>query len=116
MNCMRCGRETSENEIFCDECLQDMQRHPVDPTTPVILPNREKRIPSKRTNFRVAASKWEDRIFRLRYLIFWLVMIILLLLIALGICICSILGVLPNWLNDLLALSKLKEDVLSLIN
>ena len=38
MNCMKCGREILADQAFCETCLADMQRHPVNPNTPVVLP------------------------------------------------------------------------------
>ena len=38
MNCMKCGREIALGQVFCKDCLADMEKAPVDPTTPVILP------------------------------------------------------------------------------
>lgn len=102
MKCIRCGKETDENQVFCKECLQDMQRHPVKPETPIHLPNREDRVPTKRSNFRVAASKWQDQIFRLKYAIVWLVILIILLVMALALCMSIILQITPNWIQDLI--------------
>ncbi len=41
MFCLRCGVETNENQVFCDKCLENMERHPIKSGTPVKLPNRE---------------------------------------------------------------------------
>lgn len=40
MNCMKCGREVPETQVFCPECLADMDRYPVKPGTPIQLPSR----------------------------------------------------------------------------
>lgn len=40
MNCLRCGAETPEKQVFCDHCLSDMARYPVNPHTHVHLPKR----------------------------------------------------------------------------
>ena len=40
MNCMKCGRETEENAVFCQSCLLEMEKYPVDPGTVVQLPRR----------------------------------------------------------------------------
>lgn len=40
MNCMKCGRETAEDQIFCDLCLEEMERYPVRPGTVILLPRR----------------------------------------------------------------------------
>ena len=38
MYCMKCGREISEDNVFCDSCLEDMSRYPIKPGTPIQLP------------------------------------------------------------------------------
>lgn len=111
MNCIRCSKETEENQVFCNECLKDMERHPVKPGTPIQLPNRENRNTGKRASFRLAASKWEDKIFRLKYLIFWLVMIILLLIAALVFCLCVMLHITPDWFNEWLGLPEIRDAI-----
>ena len=40
MHCLKCGRETDENQVFCQECLLDMEKHPVDSNEVVLLPQR----------------------------------------------------------------------------
>ena len=40
MNCMRCGREIQDNQVFCPECLAEMEKCPVRPDAPVRLPRR----------------------------------------------------------------------------
>lgn len=109
MNCIRCGKETEENQVFCKECLQDMERHPVSAGTPIQLPNRENRGPTKRSSFRVAASKWENQIFRLKYTIVWLIILIILLAAALALCVCIMLQITPGWINDLLSRTSLQS-------
>ena len=101
MSCMRCGKDTTENNIFCNECLADMERHPVKPGTPILLPDRENRGTVKRASFKLAASKWQDKIFRLKYTIFWLIVLIVLLSAALALCICMLLQITPEWINDI---------------
>ena len=38
MYCMKCGKETKSDRFFCQECLEEMERYPVKPDTPVYLP------------------------------------------------------------------------------
>ena len=38
MNCLRCGREIPVGQVFCPDCLADMEKDPVKPGTPVQLP------------------------------------------------------------------------------
>ena len=48
MNCMKCGRELSDEGVFCIDCLLEMEKYPVDPGTVVLLPRRrESYIPKK---------------------------------------------------------------------
>lgn len=53
MNCMKCGREVTSTQVFCEDCLLDMGNYPVNPDTPVVLPQRgqspiQKKPPKKR--------------------------------------------------------------------
>jgi len=41
MNCMKCGRETQDERVFCEECLAEMEKYPVRPGTVVLLPRRK---------------------------------------------------------------------------
>lgn len=40
MNCMKCGVEISEDQVFCDHCLSVMAQYPVRPGTHIHLPKR----------------------------------------------------------------------------
>jgi len=40
MYCLKCGKETAEEHIFCDSCLEVMAEYPVKPETKVHLPHR----------------------------------------------------------------------------
>lgn len=82
MKCMRCGSEIHSTTGFCESCLQEMQKHPVDPNTPINLPRREKHTPVKRSRKR--HLKPEDQIRRLRRLTLWLMALILVLALALS--------------------------------
>lgn len=38
MNCLKCGAETSFENVFCDSCLKEMEKYPVAPGTSVSIP------------------------------------------------------------------------------
>ena len=40
MNCMKCGRETQNETVFCQDCLAEMEKYPVQPGAVVLLPRR----------------------------------------------------------------------------
>lgn len=44
MECIKCGREIVPGDVFCTTCLEDMEKYPVKPGTPVHIPRREPRI------------------------------------------------------------------------
>ena len=48
MNCMRCGRETEANQVFCPACLKDMEKYPVKPGTSVQIPSRSSHEPGRK--------------------------------------------------------------------
>ena len=82
VHCLKCGLETEENQSFCQDCLLDMSKHPVDPNAVVLLPRRESNFPAKKTVRRRAAAP-EDRIHSLKR---WNRVLILLLVLALLTC------------------------------
>ena len=41
MNCMKCGVEIPETQVFCDHCLSVMAQYPVKPGTHIHLPKRD---------------------------------------------------------------------------
>ena len=40
MNCMRCGREIPEDQVFCPDCLEGMKKCPIKPDIPIRIPRR----------------------------------------------------------------------------
>ena len=52
MSCMKCGQKTEENRLFCQECMDDMEKFPVDPNTIVRLPYRPKTAIAKKRSLR----------------------------------------------------------------
>ena len=43
MQCLRCGRETEDDHVFCFPCEALMAKHPVKPNTVVTIPERSVR-------------------------------------------------------------------------
>ena len=82
MSCLKCGQEVSAGQIFCDSCLADMERHPVKPGTPVIIPNQNAPLPSKRSYKRT--NKSQDLITAQRRLIGWLLTTVIILILGLA--------------------------------
>lgn len=66
MNCIRCGRETQNNQVFCGDCLQIMDRDPVKPGTAVLLPSRPAPTLAKKQVRRRKALTPEEQVLQLR--------------------------------------------------
>ncbi len=54
MQCMKCGREIPAGDVFCEDCLSDMEKYPVRPGTVVHIPRRPAQ-PVKRQERRPAS-------------------------------------------------------------
>ena len=48
MNCMKCGREIREEQVFCPKCLELMEQHPIKTDIAVQIPRRPE-APAKKT-------------------------------------------------------------------
>lgn len=56
MNCLKCGRETPAEQVFCEECLLEMEKYPVKPGTVVLLPRNRDPVLQKKILKRRAVS------------------------------------------------------------
>ena len=65
MNCLKCGRETEEGQVFCKECLAVMEKYPVKPGTAVLLPKRNPAPTVKKIRWKPAPSP-EEQVVKLR--------------------------------------------------
>lgn len=101
MACLRCGKKTDENQIFCPECLEIMEKQPVKPDTPIQIPNRASRSLQKRTSA-VISHRNSKKLRWLRSPVLWLVILAVLLAAALALCICIMLQLTPEWVNETL--------------
>lgn len=52
MNCMKCGRPIEADQVFCTDCLVDMEKYPVKPGTVVQVPKRQEAVPQRKGHFR----------------------------------------------------------------
>ena len=80
MNCLRCGRETENQQVFCKACLDYMALHPVKSDTPVYLPVRkEKEAPRKQRRWHRRERSAEETVVILRKRVRFLTAVTLIL-------------------------------------
>ena len=73
MRCLKCGQEIGDSEVFCPDCLKDMEKYPVKPGTVVRLPQRAPApVGKKRQPKHLPFWKAADQITRLRNRTRWL--------------------------------------------
>lgn len=87
MECMKCGRETSGREVFCEECLKVMEKHPVGSAPVQIHPRPETKAKSavrKQPKAEELLEKSRKTVARLKKLCLVLTLLLVLALGALG--------------------------------
>ena len=66
VNCMKCGRETKSDAVFCPECLEHMERHPIAENMLVYVPTEKDRAAAvKKTTVAHPVVSPEDQVKRL---------------------------------------------------
>ena len=87
MNCVKCGREIGEDQVFCGQCLDEMEKYPVKPGTAVHIPTRAPREEVKKQPKRKLALSPSEQIQRLQKKVRILrLALALMLLICAGLC------------------------------
>ena len=84
MNCIKCGRETIGEDVFCQSCLTEMEKYPVQPGTVVLLPRRKEHAYSKKAAKRHTPSM-EEQIAVLRKRITVITFLLLLAIAAVAV-------------------------------
>ena len=85
MNCLKCGRDIEEGQLFCNSCLEGMQKYPVKANTAVQLPHHDENSTNKKSSAkRRQAPTTEEKLqtakrFLRRILILWLITLGLLI-------------------------------------
>ena len=84
MNCMKCGREIESGQVFCPECLAEMEKYPVKPGIAIQLPKQREAPMFKKTAPRRRVLTPEEQIKRLRRCVRILTALLAACLIAMG--------------------------------
>lgn len=85
MACLKCGRDTEEGAVFCTDCLLTMQKYPVRPGTPVVLPTRERSVSKKAPKRRVISAEDQLKALKKRnrnLFVLWIATVLALAILA----------------------------------
>ena len=75
MNCMKCGREVEDGQVFCPKCMDLMAQNPVKPDVVIKLPQRQEASPKKALPRKKTRTP-EEQITYLKKKIHWLTAVI----------------------------------------
>lgn len=81
MNCMKCGRETISEQVFCEDCLLEMKKYPVRPGTVVQIPLRRESSQGKKPS-KKRSIPLEDQVKHLKKRVRWLSLALVIALAA----------------------------------
>ena len=90
MRCLKCGKETDRDQVFCDHCLGGMDAYPVEPGTHIHLPRNATAPAVRKPPSRKHVLSPEENVERLKKVSIWLTSIILVLSIALAVTAASL--------------------------
>ena len=99
MQCLKCGKETTDEKVFCDSCLEVMAQYPVNPATPVPAP-REETHPQEKKSARRRLPAEQETILQLKGLIRLLSVTVAILTVLLCIVAGLLLQKMDNKQND----------------
>ena len=103
MNCVKCGRETVEEQVFCDVCLGEMESYPVKPGTAIHIPTRNPVEETKKSQPRRKTTlPLSEQVLRLKKKVLRLRIVLVLLLL-----ICGFLSYLVGQLSGMVNLKPL---------
>ena len=94
MQCLKCGKETTGEKVFCDDCLEVMEQYPVNPSTPVPAPRVVANTQEKKATRRRPPTE-EETILQLKGLIRLLTVTVAILAVLL----CFVAGLLMQQLE-----------------
>ena len=86
MQCLRCGRETEDEHVFCFLCEAVMMKHPVKPNTVVTIPERSVRSRSTQSRRQQRQEEETEQLSRtVMQLRLWVCMLMTALMLCVGV-------------------------------
>ena len=91
MNCVKCGREIENDQVFCQFCLEEMEHYPVKPGTVVYIPKHPEDQPEKKSASRRKPSLTpEQQILRLKKRMLCLRIVLAILMLSCGLLLIAV--------------------------
>ena len=86
MQCLRCGREIEDDDVFCFLCEAVMMKHPVKPNTVVTIPERSVRSRNVQPRRQQRPEEDTDQLHRtIMQLRLWVCMLMAALMLCVGV-------------------------------
>ena len=85
MNCLRCGKDTGSQQVFCSGCLKEAKTYPIPPGTAVQLPERKHTFDNRQPAHRRRPPSPEEQVQQLHMVVRFLTVAVVALSIVLGI-------------------------------
>lgn len=83
MKCMKCGREQDSEQVFCNDCLVEMEKYPVNPNASVYLPLRRDASHTRKPQTRRSRLSPEEQVKVLKKRLWFLSGILIVTLVLL---------------------------------
>ena len=84
MNCMKCGTEIENGNVFCESCLEDMSKYPVNPGTRILLPNHPTPEAAKKQPIKRRPPTAEEKLKKTQHVLKWVTVTLVVSLLLLG--------------------------------
>ncbi len=98
MECLKCGRASKDDQVFCAECLKKMEAYPVKPDVHVVLPSRKGQQMTKKTGRKRRITTPEEQVVLLKRRQRRLILAVVLL--ALLLCLFSVV-LIQQWIGGM---------------
>jgi len=85
MYCLKCGKDTKDERVFCQECLESMDRYPVKPGTAIQLHRREALATARKVAKNARPVSTEDQVEHLRKIVFWMGILLVIAVVLLAV-------------------------------
>ncbi len=66
MGCLKCGKDTKGEQVFCPRCMAAAEEYPVKPDVYIQLPNRPQQNPPKKATKKRRVPSVEEQVTHLR--------------------------------------------------